>query len=465
LIAAPPSSDRVNGDDSDSDQVDLDADDPNPAVADVDALSLEVGRRLPTRLAGVFLFWPLLARLQFDRLVAKADYPGSKMIPATQALLSLLTLKLLDKERRSHIDDFNCDEALGLFAGLNVLPKKSFATDYSYRTQRCHQERLLQGWVKRLAPHLFPEASSFSVDFHAIPYRGEEAVLDNHYLPRRGLAGPSILAFFAQERRSGVLCYANTNLTRATQSQVLDDFVRFWRDTMGRDPEWLYFDSKLVTYADLSRVNEQRISFVTIRRRGAGLVRRLRSLPASQWRHATIDIPKRRHQQIQYVDERVSLRDYAGQVRQIAVTGLGREAPTLFLTNHFKASPRDIVMNYARRNGVEDALGTSVNFFHLDCLSSEVRLNVDLDAMLTVIAHGCYRWLATRLKGFDKAKPKQLYRKFVETSGAVEVISPGRLMVQFDRRAHNPILREAAMDRDCPPIPWLPHHRVEFAYS
>ena len=53
------------------------------------------------------------------------------MIPATSALLSLLVLKLLDKERRSHIDDFNCDDALGLWAGLNVLPKKSFATDYS----------------------------------------------------------------------------------------------------------------------------------------------------------------------------------------------------------------------------------------------------------------------------------------------------------------------------------------------
>ena len=30
------------------------------------------------------------------------------------ALLSLLALKLLDKERRSHISDFNFDEALGL---------------------------------------------------------------------------------------------------------------------------------------------------------------------------------------------------------------------------------------------------------------------------------------------------------------------------------------------------------------
>jgi hypothetical protein len=70
----------------------------------------------------------------FDSLVRQAGYPGSKMIPADAALLSLLALKLLRKERLSHIDDYNVDEGLGLFAGLNVLPKKSFTTDYSYRT-------------------------------------------------------------------------------------------------------------------------------------------------------------------------------------------------------------------------------------------------------------------------------------------------------------------------------------------
>ena len=90
------------------------------------------------------------------------------MIPATNALLSLLALKLLDKERLSHIDDFNCDEALGLFAGLNILPKKSFATDYSYRTTREHQVQLLERWIRKLSPLLFPEATSFSLDFHAI---------------------------------------------------------------------------------------------------------------------------------------------------------------------------------------------------------------------------------------------------------------------------------------------------------
>jgi hypothetical protein len=39
---------------------------------------------------------------------------------------------------------------------------------------------------------------------------------------------------------------------------------------------------------------------------------------------------------------------------------------------------------------------------------------------MTVLANGCYRWLAKQLRGFDTAAPKQLYRKFVETGGVVE---------------------------------------------
>jgi hypothetical protein len=104
-----------------------------------------------------------------------------------------------------------------------------------------------------------------------------------------------------------------------------------------------------------------------------------------------------------------------------------------------------------------------LNFFHLDCLASEVRLNVDLDVALTVLASGCYRWLASCLRGFDKAKAKQLYRRFVETSGVVEVQAE-RVVVHFDKRAHNPILREAALDRDCPGVPWLRNLPIAFDY-
>jgi hypothetical protein len=315
------------------------------------------------------------------------------MVPAPAALLSLLTLKLLDKERRSHITDFDFDEALGLFAGLNVLPKKSYATDYSYRTTRTCQRALLARWIAALAPLLFPDAREFALDFHPIPHRGDPEALENHYLPTRGKAAPSVLCFFAYEPRSRVLCYSNADLTRADQAGEFLQFVEFWHDLTDHDPQWLYFDSRVVPYAELAQVNQRGIWFVTIRRRGAAILRRLDAIPAGAWRRAVIDIPKRRHRNIRYLDERVKVRGYPGSLRQLAVAGLGRDQPTLCLSNHFQAPARELITRYVGRNGVEDALGISVNFFHLDCLASEVRLNVDLDVALTVIAHGCYRWL------------------------------------------------------------------------
>jgi hypothetical protein len=402
--------------------------------------------------------------MRFDAIVREANYAGTKMIPADAAILSLLVLKLLRKERLSHIDDYNVDPALGLFAGLNVLPKKSFATDYSYRTQRSNQQKLLGSWIRRVAPVLLPEAKSFSLDFHPIPYRGDEALLENHYIPCRGVACPSVQAFFAQEHKNHLFCYANANLMRDEQTAEVLRFAEYWKDLTGQFPEWLYFDSKLTTYAELSELNVRKISFVTIRRRGTRLIDRLNTIPQSQWTSATIDIPKRRHKKIWYFDEIIRLGDYDGQLRQIAVTGLGRERPTLFLTNHLTESPREIIMNYARRNGIEDGLGTNVNFFHMDNLSSEVRLNVDLDVTLTVIANSCYRWLADRLKGFQNAKPKQLSRKFIETSGEIEITPNRILLVTLDRRCHNPILREAALDKDSPPIPWLGGYRIQFQF-
>ena len=230
------------------------------------------------------------------------------MVPATRALLRLLALKLLDKARRSHRSDWNFDEALGLFAGLTILPTTPFAPDSSYRTPREHQHRLLSGWLTQLAPLLLPDASTFCLDFHPIPYRGDPTGLDTHYIAQRGKAGTSVLTFFAHEPHSHVLCYANANLTRAEQPGELMRFVEFWHAIAGRDPQWLYFDSKLVPYAELARINQRSIWFVTIRRRGAALLRRLQELPAHTWRQTTLDIPKRRHQHVRDVDETVTLR-------------------------------------------------------------------------------------------------------------------------------------------------------------
>jgi hypothetical protein len=386
------------------------------------------------------------------------------MVPAASALLSLLALKLIDKERRSHSDDLNLDEALGLFAGLNVLPKKSFLTEYSYRGCRDNQRRLLLNWACGLSGLLFPQADTFSLDFHPIPHRGVEPALERHHVPTQGRARPSVLSFFALEQHRRVLCYANANLTRDEQAQEVFRFVEFWHEVTGKDPAWLYFDSRVTTYEELNRLNRRGPRFITIRRRGSTLIRQLRARPAGDWRRAVIATPKRWHQHVRYIDERVRLRGYEGEVRQVAVDGLGKQEPTLLISNDLEETPRNLIIRYAGRNRVEDGLGNCVDFFHLDCLSSEVRLNADLDSALTVVAQGCYHWLGERMKGHEKQKPKQLFRHFVETAGVVET-REDRVVVSLDRRSHNPVLREAALDADPVPIPWLHNRTIRFVYS
>lgn len=165
--------------------------------------------------------------------------------------------------------------------------------------------------------------------------------------------------------------------------------IEFWHRLAGRAPQWLSCDSKLALSADLSRVNQRGLCLVTIRRRGAAVLRRLHALPAHTWRRIVVDIPKRRHPHVRSIDETVKLRGYAGPIRQVALEGLGRAEFTLLVSNNLDGSARELIIRSAGRNGVEDSLSMSVKFFHLDCLASEVRLNVDVDVALTVLANGC----------------------------------------------------------------------------
>lgn len=435
-----------------------------PVVADVRRLDLAEGKSLYSRVAGVFLFLPFLLEAGLDAVVARAQMAGTKMIPAVSYVLSLLALKLLDKERKSHISDWNFDEALGWFAGLNVLPKTTAAEDYSYRLVEGQHNRLAAEWVRATYPLLCPQgASSFALDFHAIPHRGENTGLENHYVPMRGKAVPSVLAGFARAVDSPMLCYAQADIVRSEQDEMPLRFVEYWKELTGTAPDWLTFDSKLTTYPVLDRLRAEDIAFITIRRRGSRLVEQVRQRPSHDWTAAVIDTPQRRHQRIRYLDDHVRLPGYGAPCRQIAAE-LGRPAPTLFLTNNESLSGREIVKRYIGRNAIENDLGINVNFFHLDCLSSEVRLNVNTDVAMTLLANGCYRWLSQRLKGCGHMEPKQLYRKFVETGGHLTVRGD-QILVSLDRRSHNPIIAQAGLDRDSRPIPWLGEKRLCLDYK
>jgi transposase len=425
-----------------------------PDIADARACRLEEGRRFPTQAAGLFLFLPLLLELDVPRAVLAAGLPGSEQIPPLQAVLALLVPKLLGKRRVSHIGDLCCDEGAGLFAGLNVLPKATYATDYSYKTERAMTERLVAAVIAK-APLGAPPLS-FNLDFHAIPFRGAEPDLENHWVAMRNRAAPAVMAFVAQAAGTRVICYATANLLREEADTMVPRFADYWKEQTGHYPARLLFDSRATTYAGLSRLNERGVGFITIRRRGSGMLARVGRLPAANWQGCQITQAKGRRRQVRYVEESVRLEGYEGTVRQLIVTGLGHESPTFFLTNDRPRAEtaREVIQTYASRNHVENHLGEQITFFHLDCLCSEVRLNVDFDLTLTVLADLLYRRLAQRLRGFARAGPSRLFRKLVDTPGAVEVTAT-EVIVHLVKRAHNPLLKEAGLTKPTPPVPWL----------
>jgi hypothetical protein len=430
-----------------------------PNGADVRLCSLAPGRCFTTKVAGLFLFVPLLLSLDVPAAVAQACWPGSRVLPALQALLALLTPKLLGKRRVSHISDLCNDEGAGLFAGLNVLPKTTFATDYSYRTERAMSDRFVAALLGKVSLGDAPQ--SFNVDFHTIPFRGEDADLERHWLAARNRAGVAVMAFVAQETQRRILCYATANVLRDEADQMVVRFAEHWKSQSGRYPERLLFDCRVTTHSGLNALEERQIGFITIRQRGCAMLRRVQSLPANAWKSCQVTQGKGKKRTIHYVDEEVNLTDYEPKVRQIIVQGLGREEPTFFLTNDrpVRQTAREVVQGYAQRNLVENKLGEQITFFHLDCLNSEVRLNVDFDMTLTVLADLLYRQLAQRLKGFERASPQKLFRKFIDSQGGVE-IDEDKVRVRLPKRAHNPILKEAGLVGRTPPVPWLANRPV-----
>ena len=179
-----------------------------PDIADVRELVLDDGRQFPTKVAGLFLFLPLLLDLDLPQAVSDAKLPGSKQIPPLQALLALLAPKLIGKRRISHISDLCTDEGAGLFAGLNVLPKTTYATDYSYKIERSMTDRLIAAVIAKTP--LGDPPLSFNLDFHTVPFRGAEPDLENHWVPMRNRALPSVIADF----RGGLTCLIDTQVSR-----------------------------------------------------------------------------------------------------------------------------------------------------------------------------------------------------------------------------------------------------------
>src|SRR3990172_1358436 len=432
--------------------------------ADARTLSLEP-RTLRTKFGGLFLFLPALAELSFDRVMGRCDLPGTSMIPAAHALGSLLALKLFGTQRHTHVMSAVLDEGLALFAGLNVIPKRSFLTEYSCRIDPACYPKLMRHWFDAMTALGLKHGTSFDLDFHTIPFHGKDALVEKHYVSKRSRSQRGILAFLAQDGEKRFFCYANSDLRKDQQNDEILEFARFWKERTGRLPEELIFDSKLTTYANLNRLNRQGVQFITLRRRSPQLLHGLLARPRSAWRRIDVAGVSRQYKTPRILDESVTLADYSGPIRQIAVTDLGHEEPTLLLTNQLQRSAAKLIERYARRMLIENNIEDGVNFFHMDALSSAVALKVNCNLQLTLMASSLYRHLGQRLgNGYEAAKSRHLFRDLSDATALIE-IDEGAVWVNFQKRAHNPLLVSAGFDQTDIRIPWLGNKRLQFQFG
>jgi transposase len=433
-------------------------------AADVRRLDLSP-RQFRTKFGGLFLFLPDLAACDLPGILARAGFPGSEQIPAACAVRSLLALKLFANARHGHVMSHVLDEGLALFAGLNVIPKRSFLTEYSCRIAPACHPKLMSAWLDAVRRRGLRQGSSFDLDFHTIPFHGEDALVEKHYVSKRSRRQKGVLAFLAQDAQTHVFCYADADLRKGEQNDAILRFVSFWKERTGELPEELIFDSRLTTYPNLSHLNQRKIQFITLRRRSDKLLHELAQQPLSAWRRVELESVARAYRTPRILDRQITLPGYDGPLRQIAITDLGHEQPTLLLTNQLRRSAAKLIGRYAQRMLIENNIADSIDFFHMDALSSAVAMKVNCDLQLTLMGSGLYRLLGNRVgHGYETAKSRHIFRDLVDATAAVS-IGAEEIEVRFQKRAHNPLLLAAGFQKTDTIVPWLGNRRLRLTFG
>lgn len=432
--------------------------------ADVRSLSLEP-RSFRTKFGGLYLFLPALVEMSFNRVIGYCGLPGSEAIPAAHAIRSLLALKLFGTQRHTHVMSAVLDEGLALFAGLNVIPKRSYLAEYSSRIDPECYVKLMRHWFNAVSGIGLQHGKSFDLDFHTVPFHGDDPLLEKHYVSKRSRAQKGILAFLAQDGEKQCFCYGKCDIRREDQYGEVIRFADFWKDRTGEYPQELIFDSRLTTHSKLNELNHKQIFFITLRRRTPKLMEQLQARPRSAWRKIELTGVSRIYKSPRILDEKVRITEYDEPIRQITVTDLGHEEPTLLLTNHLRGSPAKLVERYARRMLIENNIEDSIGFFHMDALSSAVALKVNCDLQLTLMGSSLYRHFAQRIgNGYEAAKSRHLFRDFIDATALIH-IREREIVVQYQKRAHNPLLVAAGIDQTDIAIPWLRNKRLRFVFG
>jgi transposase len=388
---------------------------------------------------GIMCLWPYLRSYGVDDLIESSLYPQTKDMNKLSSILSFVALKLSNARRYTNDDAWCMDRGLGLFAGLNVLPKATWFSSYSHRITRKMNldflKKLHQVWLER---GLLSDTAN--LDFTTIPYWGDDSHLERNWSGSRNKAMSSILTAIGQDADTGIITYGDTNVRHNKKDAVVLEFFDFYKNN-GGDIKYLVFDSKFTTYQNLSRLDPE-VKFLPIRRRGTNIVDKLDKLEASSWTKVRVQAADGKGRTLRVNDSLVHLRDYGGELRQIAITGHGKIKPALIITNEFDKDLELLIRKYARRWLVEKCISEQIEFFHLNRVSSSMVIKIDFDLTMSILAHNLLRLFAMDLEGYSHNAAQSLYDKFLSTSGSVEIRSK-EIIVKLKKKRNLPAILNA----------------------
>jgi len=416
---------------------------------------------------GLLIFLPIIYKYGIHSLIERSSYPFTKTINRLSSILCFLALKLSGVKRYSADDMWCMDRGMGLFAGLTVLPKTAWLSSYSSRAV----SDMNLSFLKQLH-HLWCEnrllSDTSNLDFTTIPYWGDDQHLENNWSGKRGKALSSMLAVLAQDPDSGIIDYGNCNVMHKNESAVVLEYLDFYRSTSegAKDLKYLVFDSRFTNYQNLSKLDDQQIKFITIRRRGGKMLEEIQEI--TDWKTVHVEASGLKKRTLKVCDKNITLSGYRSEktgksrtVRQIIITGHGRIKPAVILTNDFDLSVEAVVRKYCRRWLVEKGIAEQIDFFHLNRVSSSMVIKVDFDMVMTILAHNMYRLLAMELDRYEHFPDERIFKKFVENSGDIE-IQEHTIRIDLKKKRELPQLIEFTKKSKAVKYPWLEYKNICF---
>ena len=429
-------------------------------LAPISALRDDQPDEFATSMGGILLFAHLIVKHRIDEAITEAGYPESKCLPSLQSVLSVLGLKLSGFQRYSHDDQWCMDCGLGLFAGMNVLPKTAWLSSYSFRVTRDMNVKFLKK-MNTIWQNAGLAEGPQCLDFTAIPCWGDGSHLENNWSGKRGKAIKSIQAALAHSPDTGIICYGDAGVRHDREEDVVLEFLDFYRGDGGATPQYLVFDSKFTTYQNLGKLNAEGVKFLTIRRRGRNLVADIEALPDTAWRKLKVECAEG-FRTLRVNDSLVPLKGYDGEVRQIAITGHGKIKPALLITNDLSTPAESLIRTYTRRWLVEKSISEQIYFFHLNRVSSSIVIKVDFDLTMSILAHNLYRLLARELAGYGQCESETLFNKFIDNMATIRY-GEEEVEVVLKKKRELPLLLEMGKSFDTQKIPWMGNRRLTFS--